>query len=242
MPLQGGVDHTCQAGTLLFFERDGSGALSVLIFSKNTLLSALGVRFATGNLVGVASTIPTTGTYTAGDIVLEMSASVIGLSGWKRLTTGSAHVLGTDWKYFGGVQSMVRLNTGNGFGSTNTAIRRFTNVVTNQGNDITYADSATLGASFTINTPGVYSISYTDSLSTQNVIGISLNSNQLTTYVLNITAADALEYKMCGLAQYPDQVTAHVYLPAGSVIRAHSNVGLANGANGIAKFTITRVG
>jgi hypothetical protein len=47
-------------------------------------------------------------------------------------------------------QSMVRLNTANGYGSTNTAIRRFTNVVTNQGTDITYADSATLGTTFTI--------------------------------------------------------------------------------------------
>ena len=55
-------------------------------------------------------------------------------------------------------QSMVRLNTSNGYGSTNTVIKRYTNVVTNQGVDITYADSATLGASFTINTAGVYAI------------------------------------------------------------------------------------
>ena len=41
-------------------------------------------------------------------------------------------------------KSMVRLNTANGYGSTNVCIRRFTNVVTNQGSDITYVDSATL--------------------------------------------------------------------------------------------------
>jgi hypothetical protein len=35
MPLQGGVSYTCAAGDLLFFERDGSGALSVLIFKKD---------------------------------------------------------------------------------------------------------------------------------------------------------------------------------------------------------------
>lgn len=139
------------------------------------------------------------------------------------------------------VQSMIRLNTGNGFGSTNTAIRRFTNTVVSQGSDITYADSATLGASFTINTSGVYAISYSDSLSTQNAIGISLNSSQLTTYILSITAAGVLDYKMCGLAQYPDQVSVTAYLPAGSVIRAHTNTGVAAGAYGIARFTITRV-
>lgn len=46
----------------------------------------------------------------------------------------------------------------NGQGSTNTEIFRFTNIETNVGGDITYADSATLGASFTINTAGVYAL------------------------------------------------------------------------------------
>jgi len=47
-------------------------------------------------------------------------------------------------------KSQIRLNTPNGYGSTNTKIRRFLNVVENQCPDVTYADSATLGASFTV--------------------------------------------------------------------------------------------
>lgn len=35
LPLQGGASYTCSAGDLLFFERDGSSALSVLIFKKD---------------------------------------------------------------------------------------------------------------------------------------------------------------------------------------------------------------
>jgi hypothetical protein len=42
------------------------------------------------------------------------------------------------------------LNTVNGYGSTNTCIRRFTNLTNSIGSDVLYQDSASLGASFTI--------------------------------------------------------------------------------------------
>lgn len=51
-----------------------------------------------------ASAMPTSGTYRAGSIVRNRTPSVSGtapnqyvVAGWLRLTTGSAHVLGTDW-------------------------------------------------------------------------------------------------------------------------------------------------
>ena len=62
-------------------------------------LSDQGFTYANGNTVGFANTIPTTGTYAAGDIVLENKPGSA-LSGWKRQTTGANHVLGTDWVYF----------------------------------------------------------------------------------------------------------------------------------------------
>lgn len=136
-------------------------------------------------------------------------------------------------------QSMVRINTGNGFGSTNTAIRRFTNVVTNQGSDITYADSATLGGSFTINTAGVYSITYTDSFSGAGNTGISLNSTQLTTSVPSISAADQLAVATNTGANVGGCASWTGYLAAGAVIRAHCNVGSASGAQS-ALFTIVK--
>jgi hypothetical protein len=136
------------------------------------------------------------------------------------------------------VQSMVRVNTSNGYGSTNTFIRRFTNVVTNQGSDITYADSATLGASFTINTNGVYAISYSDSFSATANLGISFNSSQLTTSILSINVADRLNSGTT-LNTNPTAVSSTLYIPAGSVIRAHTD-STGGGTVALVQFTIVR--
>lgn len=139
-------------------------------------------------------------------------------------------------------QSMVWLNGGNGWGSTNTAIRRFSTVVTNQGSDITYADSATLGASFTINTTGVYAISYSDNFTVSNWVGVSLNTTQPTAYATNLAAAQlvALSYCSQGGASQNVPCQATVYLPVGSVIRAQNGPSLTGGSNAVI-FQITRV-
>ena len=138
-------------------------------------------------------------------------------------------------------QSMVRLNTANGYGSTNTAIRRFTNVVTNQGGDISYADSATLGASFTINTAGVYAIHYNDQFSAASFLGISLNSSQLTTSILTITVADIVCVGSTSGADLPYLVSATLFLPAGSVVRAHTALAGTGARPNNCQFTIARV-
>lgn len=139
--------------------------------------------------------------------------------------------------------SMVRLNTANGYGSTNTKIRRFTNVVTNTGSDITYADSATNGASFTINTTGKYAISHSDQFTTGGGhAGISINSTQLTTNIGSITASHigATGY----IANANETVCASVTLDltAGDVVRCHTNGEAAGTLTNATQFTITRVG
>jgi hypothetical protein len=138
--------------------------------------------------------------------------------------------------------SVVRLNTSNGYGSTNTAIRRFTNVVTNQGSDITYADSATLGATFTINTTGVYSASTTGQFNVATDIGLSINSTQLTTGINLITASDVLAVGTTSANNFGANASATFYATAGSVIRAHSNASVTAGANGaMTQFIIVRI-
>lgn len=141
----------------------------------------------------------------------------------------------------GALPSMVRLNTANGYGSTNTMIRRFTNVVTNQGSDITYADSATLGASFTINTAGVYAISYGDVATGAANFGISRNSTQLTTAVSNITAADRMMQVTTPATDQASAMSVTAYLSAGDVIRPHTEASAAASLPQRANFTITRV-
>jgi hypothetical protein len=135
-------------------------------------------------------------------------------------------------------QSMVRVNTANGYGSTNTMIRRYSTVVTNQGSDIAYADSATLGSSFTINTGGVYAISISSVSTASAYLGLSLNSSQLTTAIHSITAADRLCY---GILPSTGSLTVStcLYLPSGSVIRPHTDAGFTGGAGD--QFTIVRV-
>ena len=138
--------------------------------------------------------------------------------------------------------SMVRLYAANGYGSTNTVIRRFTTTVTNQGSDITYADSATLGATFTINTAGIYAISSTDCFNVAGSMGISLNSNQLTTVIYSIAQSNILAVNQ-GIVNSPVNVCWTGALAASDVIRSHST-GSATGTNGGANstfFTIVRV-
>jgi hypothetical protein len=138
-------------------------------------------------------------------------------------------------------QSMVRLNTANGYGSTNNKIRRFTNVVVNQGTDITYADSATLGASFTINTNGVYALQYNDQFTTNTEVGWSLNSTQLSTSILSITQADILCINDSQSANNMGCASVTVYLAVGSVVRCHTS-GSATGVNtGGCQVTVVRV-
>lgn len=137
--------------------------------------------------------------------------------------------------------SMVRLNSANGYGSINTCIRRFLNIVTNQGSDITYADSATLGASFTINTSGVYAVSYSDNFGSIADFGISLNSAQLAANINSITAADRLCIGSTQAANYSDSVSIELYLPEGSVIRPHADSSANSSTSARSQFTITRI-
>lgn len=139
--------------------------------------------------------------------------------------------------------SAVLLNTANGYGSSSTAIRRFTNTVTNVGTDITYADSATLGATFTINTTGLYAISYNDQFTAAGYLGVSVNSNQLTTGIEAITVSHIIAATTGPLANYPSCASATVKLTAGDVVRAHTSAGLATGTTTkLCQFSIARVG
>jgi len=139
-------------------------------------------------------------------------------------------------------QSMVRLNTANGYGATNTKIPRFTNVVTNQGSDITYADSATLGASFTINTAGVYSIIHCNSSnSAAMALGMSLNTTGPSTSIVSLTITEILAIVSSATAAYAADAAWTGYLPAGSVVRPHTDGTALNSIANYTHFTITRI-
>jgi hypothetical protein len=146
-----------------------------------------------------------------------------------------------------GTVSMVRLNTANGYGSSSTSIRRFANITNGvngcviQGADITFADSATLGSSFTINTSGVYSISFNDTGTNNLCVGLSLNTTQPTVACYSLTnIGEILVTSVSFGANVPIAVSWTGYLPASSVIRPH-NDGTPSGIPARCQFTITRV-
>ena len=124
--------------------------------------------------------------------------------------------------------SRIWLHTHNGYGSSSTVIPRFSTTVVNSGSDITYADSATLGSTFTINTAGMYAITFcfNSALDGFAFMGISLNSTQLTTNIAAITASDRLSYargigasgQVGGLV-----ATSTLYFAVSDVIRPHTN-------------------
>ena len=137
--------------------------------------------------------------------------------------------------------SSVRVSSANGYGSTNTKIRRFTNTQQNVGSDITYADSATLGALFTINANGNYAISYTDSFSVAGSAGISLNTTQPTISIFSISEATRLCADTSATTDYISNCGTVAYLTAGSVIRPHTDGVAAGSIPAATSFTICRV-
>lgn len=71
-------------------------------------------------------------------------------------------------------KSEVRLETGAGYGTTNTFIRNFGTIGVNTGTALTATLSASLGASITVNATGLYAISYNES----SAIGLYVSRNQ----------------------------------------------------------------
>lgn len=129
--------------------------------------------------------------------------------------------------------SSVQVSVTNGKGSTNTSVYRWTNVLLNTGTDITYADSASLGGTFTINTTGMYALSLT----------IDANTNGATFGITNATTGADASYYVNALstsANYPNTMATTVVLSAGAIIYAYggSPVGTNNARS---RFTISRV-
>ncbi len=140
--------------------------------------------------------------------------------------------------------SQVTVTTPSGHGSGNTCIRKFSVVGTNTGSDITYTSNATNGDTFTINTTGLYSITYVDGASTLgNYYGISVNSNQLSTSIDTITTANfVMDIANVGVGDaYAVPLSITKQFTANDVIRAHTGGAGINGTDKRLQFNIVRV-
>lgn len=137
--------------------------------------------------------------------------------------------------------SAVIVHSGNGHGSTNTAIRRYTTTALSVGADITYADSATLGASFTINTTGLYAVFVSDNRAGGvHWSGASLNSPALTTIIQNRPPPERICFMYGAGADWPTSSSNVIRAVAGDVIRPHTD-GTPNYTTDQASFSVRRV-
>jgi len=137
----------------------------------------------------------------------------------------------------------VYVDTANGFGTTATKIRRFSNARRLVGSSILYQDSVTQGGSFTILEDGVYNISYSDYPNAISLTGITLNSIQLTADIGTIAAAPNNEVlaSQSNEAGRVSNSSWQGFLSQGDIIRAHTN-GVAAVDNDFVKFTISKAG
>lgn len=128
--------------------------------------------------------------------------------------------------------ALVRVEGHNGFGSTGTNIARYSTVnINNTYGIITYNDSATNGASFTINQDGVYNIIRSEGSSTASdiLMGISLNSSNLAANITSLAAVERLIYTWTDHDGGPANagfvtLTVTANLKAGDIIRPQNNV------------------
>ncbi len=261
--LPGGANITTAAGDVACFESLGSGNWRCFVYQRaGNVYAASGANTDITSLAGLTTPLSVAQGGTAQttiaaavqaylDEISTTQGTVLyrNANDWVALAPGTAgQVLATggaganpSWAAGSTTfDSTVRVHTANGFGSTNTKIRRFTTVVQNAGSDITYADSAANGASFTVNTTGMYGISYTENGSSAFNSGISVNSAELTSDVADINANNRL-VSMYNSASSTGATSCSVYLTAGDVIRPHST-GVGAAVNARTNFIISRIG
>lgn len=134
------------------------------------------------------------------------------------------------------------LSGGNGEGSTNTGVRRFTTEEKNTlGNYATYADSAADGMSVTIHVPGVYAISYSDFDDDSAIaLGATVNSTTLTGFPTTYATGQRGEINTS--TNIVGMWSKTLRLKVGDVVRAQvSNSADGTVAHGVT-FQMTRVG
>jgi hypothetical protein len=251
----GFVPQTNGSGTLTFVP--GHTAVNDVSSANYDVTDTDGyaiIRHTTGNSDRTTA-LPTAASTNSGRTVRVMKVD----TGTGKVTANTTTILrdigdwvdfysnGTAWAVIGlggTLYSSVRVDTASGHGSTDTMIREFTGTAETIGQAITHATSATNGSTFTISRDGIYSISYMDYRTTgDTTIGISKNSNQLTTSIASITAAH-------NIAMHPfdsDTGASGGALPwtgklvAGDIIRAHTNGNTDGTTAATVKFVITQI-
>lgn len=141
---------------------------------------------------------------------------------------------------------LTRWDTYAGYGGIDICIPYFTNKNTDTSSgQYTIVNNATNGLKITINTAGVYALTFVGTAEVgsgnpQNV-GISLNSSQLTTNIESITAVDRLVVSASPVNLF---MSASITLPlsVNDVVRPHTNAYPMTCIPALAAFSIAKIG
>jgi hypothetical protein len=127
-----------------------------------------------------------------------------------------------EWKILDGcITCQLVLDTDAGWGS-GINIPYFTNIRENCGNFVTLTNDSTDGCVFTINKSGMYNIDFLVSASgSGKYIGLSLNSDQLSTSIRDINAVNKLT-SVYATASALGSVNSNRYFKKGDEIRPHA--------------------
>lgn len=141
------------------------------------------------------------------------------------------------------IENGVVASTGNGRGSTDDRIRRITNTTNiGPGTAVTHATSAANGSTFTINEDGLYFLETSDGDSASALgWGFSLNSNQLTTSIASITAANRLQLSRTEITANAATFSIVRRLRVGDIVRVHTTAASGD-ATTLCTVTIRRIG
>jgi len=137
----------------------------------------------------------------------------------------------------------IIVHTGNGYGSTNTKRRRYTTKVKDTATGIvTYADSATLGATFTINRAGDYLITRQEKYgSAAGHGGIVLNPSSGTTNYASLAYAQRLGGLSALTANTYGSNTIFRRLAVSDVVAPHDGATLFNDTTDECFMSIKRI-
>ena len=214
---------------------------------------ASGIVAATGSVPGVvttgAQTFAGVKTFSSAPVISNASGIVAASGSTVGVVDGGSQTFAGVKTFNGGIRatagfSRLWVQNDAGFGSFNTAVRRFSNTIASSGSDITWTQDATNGDSFTVNSTGVYSIQWAMRFATATSVAIALNPapGDLATGPVAMTAAKRPVLIQVGTtANEGGMLSCTLVLTSGDVIRAMADTSRTPDASDRHTFLITKI-
>ncbi len=134
-------------------------------------------------------------------------------------------------------RSEISLSAGNGFGSGDTQVCRWTNVDKNVGAAVVYIDNPVKGGQFVIKEDGVYLASHTNfNNAGSSQAAVMVNTTQGSTGITSLTYAGGLRAYSIGTTSDSTRATGAFFCKAGDIVVAQTG-----GNSSSATFSITKI-